>query len=68
MEFNLNKDVQSSNIHEDELLLAQERDLWCKMLVAVANDSRVTKMAVAVAWANNAVEEFNKRYGKGDSK
>lgn len=65
MEFNLNKVLEEGNLREEELLRAQERDLWCKMLVAVANDSRVTKMAVATHWANLAADEFNKRYNKG---
>jgi hypothetical protein len=66
-EFDLLKS-QDLEQREKHLLQAQERELWCKMLVAVANDSRVTKMSVAVAWANEAANEFNKKYGKGENK
>jgi hypothetical protein len=62
LEFDLTKAPQDTR--EEEILRAQERDLWSRMLVAVSNDTRVTKIDTPLAWADRAVVEFNKRFGK----
>jgi len=63
MQFGMEKKEEVDNLREEELIRSQSRQLWCDMVVAVSNDSRVVKLAVATSWADDAVKEFNKRFG-----